>query len=139
MKFFREKFPFSWPKFLMTFFIFLVTLARLFGFSLFLSQIFSIFYYVQCRIGPFPHKNNHYFRKEFPYDTFFTLFVLSRTSDNTTSLNIGETDAWVVPHLKYLGGPSPSPPRPPPLGPGFVGPLPENFKILQCWFTNLCL
>ena len=30
-----------------------------------------IFYYVKCRISPFPHKNNHYFRKEFLYDTFF--------------------------------------------------------------------
>src|SRR6218665_2474 len=42
------------------------------------------------------------------YDTFFfTLFVLSRTSDNTTSQNIGGTDAWAVPHLKFLGRPSP--------------------------------
>src|SRR6218665_889828 len=32
--------------------------------------MFRIFYYVQCRIRPFPHKNNHYFRKEFLYDTF---------------------------------------------------------------------
>ena len=67
----------------------------------------------------FPHKNNHYvyFRKEFLYDTFLTLFVLSRASDNTrpTSQNIGGTDAWAVPHLKFLGGPFPSPPRSPPL------------------------
>src|SRR6218665_3834285 len=28
---------------------------------------------------------------------FFTLFMLSRTSDNTTSQNIGGTNAWAVP------------------------------------------
>src|SRR6218665_2270527 len=40
-------------------------------------------------------------------DNFFTLFILSHTSDNTTSLNIGRTNAWAVPHLKFfLGGPS---------------------------------
>src|SRR6218665_1629562 len=39
---------------------------------------------------------------------FFTLLILSRASDNTTSLNIGGTNnAWAVPHLKFLGGPSP--------------------------------
>jgi len=36
----------------------------------------------------------------------FTLFILSRASNNTTSQNIGGTDAWAVPHLKF-GGPSP--------------------------------
>src|SRR6218665_2546206 len=41
---------------------------------------------------------------------FFTLFMLSRTSDNTTSQNIGETNAWAVPHLKFWGGPSPQSP-----------------------------
>src|SRR6218665_2452076 len=45
---------------------------------------------------------------------FYTLFVLSRISDNTTSQNIGGTDAWAVPHLKF-GGPSPSPHRSPPM------------------------
>src|SRR6218665_939490 len=43
---------------------------------------------------------------------FFTLFMLSRTSDNTTSQNIGGTNAWVVPHLKFFGGTVP----PVPLG-----------------------
>src|SRR6218665_857562 len=38
---------------------------------------------------------------------FFTLFILSRISDNTTSQNIGGTNAWAVPHLKFSGGPSP--------------------------------
>ena len=44
---------------------------------------------------------------------FFTLFVLSRTSDNTTSQNIGGTDAWAVPHLKFLGDHPPVTPRSP--------------------------
>src|SRR6218665_3856263 len=46
---------------------------------------------------------------------FFTLFMLSRTSDNTTSQNIGRTNAWAVPHLKFWGDRPPSPPRSPPL------------------------
>ena len=45
--------------------------------------------FVIYRTQPFPHKKN----------TFFTLFILSRTSDNTTSQNI-----WgPSPHLKLWG------------------------------------
>ena len=69
----------------------------------FFYKIFRIFYYVQWRIWPFPHKNNHYFRKEFLYDTFFTLFVLLRVSDNTASQNIGGTDAWASPTSNFRG------------------------------------
>src|SRR6218665_3026643 len=43
--------------------------------------------------------------------SFFTLFVLSRTTGNTTSQNIGGTDAWAVPHLKCWGTVPPFPPR----------------------------
>src|SRR6218665_2745566 len=47
---------------------------------------------------------------------FFTLFVLKRASDNTTSLNIGGTNAWAVPPPQIFGGPFPPvPPRSPPL------------------------
>ena len=46
---------------------------------------------------------------------FFTLFILSRASDNNTSLNIRGTNAWAVPHLKFCGDRPPSPPRSPPL------------------------
>jgi len=43
-------------------------------------------------------QQNDYFTKRIPfYHTFFTLFVLSRASDNTTSQNIGGTDACAVP------------------------------------------
>src|SRR6218665_266231 len=46
----------------------------------------------------------------------FTLFILSRTSDNTTSQNIGGTNAWAVPPPQTLGGDRPPvPPRFPPL------------------------
>jgi len=64
---------------------------------------------------PFHTRKTTIFRKEFRYDTFFTLFVLSRASDKTTSQNIGGTDSWAVPHLKFWGGPSPSPLRSLPL------------------------
>src|SRR6218665_1600042 len=43
---------------------------------------------------------------------FFTLFILSRASDNTTSQNIGATDAWAVPPPQIFGGPSPRSPAP---------------------------
>ena len=56
----------------------------------FCSQIFRIFYYVQCRTSPFPHKNNHYFRKEFIYDTFLLLCSYFRAHPTTL--------------LKILGG-----------------------------------
>src|SRR6218665_2195367 len=34
----------------------------------------------------------------------FTQFVLSHSSDNTTSQNIWGKDAWAVPHLKFCRG-----------------------------------
>src|SRR6218665_184412 len=52
------------------------------------------------RTRHFPHKKT----------PFFTLFILSRTSDNTISQNIGGTNAWAVPHLKLWGDRPPSPP-----------------------------
>ena len=52
---------------------------------------------------------------------FFTLFMLSRTFDNMTSQNIGGTNAWAVPHLKFWGGQSPQSP----LG-------------LRLWLIELC-
>src|SRR6218665_729977 len=43
---------------------------------------------------------------------FFTLFILSRTSDNITSQNnIGATNAWAVSPPQTLGDRPPSPPR----------------------------
>ena len=47
----------------------------------------------------------------------FFLFVLSHASiqPNTASQNIGGTDAWAIPHLKFWGTVSPSSPRSPPV------------------------
>ena len=42
---------------------------------------------------------------------FFTLFILSRISDNTTSQNIGGTNAWAVPPPQiFFGGDRPPSP-----------------------------
>ena len=46
---------------------------------------------------------------------FFTLFILSRASDNTASQNIGRDGCVGRPPTSNFGGPSPSPPRSPPL------------------------
>ena len=46
---------------------------------------------------------------------FFTIFILSRTSDNNTSQNIGGTNAWAVSPTSNFGGTVPQPPRFPPL------------------------
>src|SRR6218665_44718 len=100
MKFFSENISIFTAKISDDPFLVIDQVFRIFHFF---SQIFRIFYYVQCRIRPFPHKNNHYFRKKSFMTPFFTLFVLSRASDNTTSLKLLEgTDAWAVPHLKFL-------------------------------------
>src|SRR6218665_3537486 len=90
-----EKFQFSRQKFLITFFKVIDQIFQIFHFF---SQIFPMFAMLNVILTP-----------------FFTLFILSRASDNTTSLNIGGTNAWAVPHLKYLGDRPPSPPRSPPL------------------------
>src|SRR6218665_730902 len=50
------------------------------------------------------------------FTTPFLLCSCFRThSTNTTSQNIGGTDAWAVTPSQLLGGPSPSPPRSPPV------------------------
>ena len=103
--FFWKKFSLSRQKILMTFF------NNRPGFSDFYS-LFSDFYCVKCRIWPFLHKKHHYFRTKFLDDTyFFTLFVLSRPSDNTTFQNIGGPMHGPSPHLKCWGDRPPSPPE----------------------------
>jgi len=75
----------------------------------------------------------HSSREKVLFDTFFTLFVLS------TSQNIGGTDAWAVPTSSFLGGPSPSSPRSPPMIIGkhwtpaklvHVAPLPSESTLI---------
>src|SRR6218665_2238469 len=47
---------------------------------------------------------NLYFRTKYSFMPLsFSQLVLSHASDNTTSRNIGGTDAWAVPHLKFWG------------------------------------
>src|SRR6218665_1243929 len=86
----------------------------------FFSQIFPIFAMLNVIFDPFLTRKT----------PFVTLFILSRASDNTTSLNIGGTNAWAVLHLKFLGGPSPSPPIYPPLLRNCPGGMSRRGK---CW------
>src|SRR6218665_3031959 len=63
---------------------------------------------------------------------FFTLFMLSRTSDNTTSQNIGGTNAWAVHLPQILGGTvPPAHPRSPPL----TRPTRSIRPISESWIT----
>src|SRR6218665_3975082 len=80
---------------------------QVFRFSPFFSQIFRICTMLNVVYDPFPTRRT----------PFFTLFILSRASDNTTSQNSGVTDAWAVLPPKICGGRPPSPPyvSPPPI------------------------
>src|SRR6218665_3698837 len=87
----------------MTFFLVIDLVLRIFPFF---SHIFRMFTMLNVVYAPFIARKTQ----------FFTLFMLSRTSDNTTSQNIGGTNAWAVPPPQILEGPSPPvPPRSPPL------------------------
>ena len=81
---FQEKFPFS-------------GFLRIFPFF---SHIFRMFTTLNVVYDHFLTRKTQ----------FFTLFMLSRTSNNTTSQNIGGTNAWAVPPPQILGGPSPQSP-----------------------------
>ena len=81
----------------------------------FLFPDFPYLYYVKCRrlqciYDPFPTRKTTISVKNSFMTPFFTLFVLSRASDNTTSQNIEGTDAWAVPHLKFFWGTVPQSP-----------------------------
>src|SRR6218665_1158051 len=112
MTFFRKKFPFSRPKFIMTF---LKSLTRFLGFSLSFPRFSVSFTMFNVVYDPFITRTTTISEKN-PFMThFFTLCVLSRASDNTTSQHIWETDAWAVPDFKFGGTVPPVPPRSPPL------------------------
>ena len=66
----------------------------------FFSQIFPIFAMLNVVFEPFLTRKT----------PFFTLFILSRASNNTTSLNIGGTNAWAVAPPQILVDRPPSPP-----------------------------
>ena len=77
------------------------------------DQVFRIFtdfpdlYFVRCCTWPFVHDPFLLPHKKTP---FFTLFILSRTSDNTTSQNIGRDECMGRPPPQTLGGPTPQSP-----------------------------
>src|SRR6218665_3183066 len=91
MTFFPEKFPFSRPKILMTFFLIF----------LFFFQILRIFTVLNVIYNPFFTRKTTISETNSLTTPFFTLFVLSRASDTTSLL------------LKLLGGRmnGPSPPQ----------------------------
>src|SRR6218665_1275960 len=64
---------------------------------------------------PLSSRETPLFLKKFLMTPFFTQFVLSHASDNTTSRNIGGTDAWAVPHLQFVGTVPQSLPKSPPM------------------------
>ena len=104
MTFFRKQFPCSRPKFLMIFF------SHWTGFSDFPFLLPDFPYLLLlCSMSymTVSSQEQPLFQKKFLYDTFFTLFVLSRA---LLFKIFGGTDAWAVPHLKFLGDPPPSPP-----------------------------
>jgi len=62
-------------------------------------------------------KNLYFTTKNSFISPFLVTSYFSRASLNTTSPNIGGTNAWAVPHLKFWRGPVslPQPPRSPPM------------------------
>src|SRR6218665_3254681 len=90
--FWGKKFPFSQQKFLMTFFLVIDQVFRIFPFF---SQIFRILTMLNVVYDPFLTTKT----------PFFTLFVLLRASDNTTSQNIrGGDQCMGCPPPQILGG-----------------------------------
>src|SRR6218665_3650273 len=71
---------------------------RPYSLCFFISLLSEILYITYMAIF---FKKSLYFRTR---NLFTTHFLLSpHTSENTTSRNIGGTDAWAVPHLKFWG------------------------------------
>src|SRR6218665_1555626 len=70
-------------------------------------RIFSFFSHIFCMFTMLNVVYDHFLTRK---TQFFTLFILSRTSDNTTSQNIGGDQCMGgPPHLKFWGD------RPPPV------------------------
>src|SRR6218665_3060848 len=101
----------------MTFFLVIDLVLWIFPFF---SHIFRIFTMLNAVY-------DHFLKRKTP---FFTLFILSRTSGNTTSQNIVGTNAWAVPPPQILGD------RPPqfPLG---LRPCP-HYTCAPLLYTPTC-
>ena len=105
----------------------------------FLFSHFPYVYYVKCCIWPFPHKKNHYFRKEFLDDTFFySVRTFARIRQHCRLLKIlGGPMHGPSPPPQILGG-GPSPPFPLGLRPCIRAPKCLVKAILFLWST-VCL
>src|SRR6218665_3837729 len=96
MTFLRTKFPFSRPKFLMTFFRFSISLP-----------------FVKCHYMTHSSREKTLFQKKFLDDIFFfNRFVLSRASYFS---KYWRTDAWAVIPSQILWGRPPVPSKSPPM------------------------
>src|SRR6218665_2969156 len=84
-------------------------------FSLSFSQIFHIFTVLNIIYDPFLHEKTSISEKNSLMTPFFTLFLLSRASDNTTSQNIGGRMHGPSPISNFWGTVPPVPPRSPPM------------------------
>ena len=96
--FFPEKFPFSRRKFLTTF----PFLSHRPGFS-----DLTFLYCIKCRIRPFLHQKNHYFKKEFL--DIFPLCTFARIRQHYFSKYWGDQCMGRPPHLKFGGTVPPVP------------------------------
>jgi len=73
------------------------------------------------------------FQKNFLLDTFFSQFVLSHASNNSTSQNIGGTEAWAVPPPQFFWGRVPIlPPKSPPMS---ISALLSKVAYMTCPYT----
>src|SRR6218665_2425886 len=114
MRFFSEKIPIFTAKIFDDLLV-IDQVFRIFPFFSQISRIFVSFTMLNVVYDPFLTRTTTISEKNSFMTPFFkTLFVLSRASDNTTSQNIGGTDAWAVPHLKFFLDRPPVPPRSPP-------------------------
>src|SRR6218665_2479629 len=111
-----------------------LSLTRFFGFSLSFPRFSVSFTMLNVLYDPFLTRTTTISENNSFMTPFFTLIVLSRAADNTTPQNIGETDAWAVPHLKFWE--RDSPPRSPPLS-GVEFSLLWSHSILEL-FQTLC-
>ena len=80
---------------------------------------------------PFLHETPLYQNKKFLHHTFFSHFILCHASNNTTSRNIGGTDAWAVPPPQIFG--ETFPPFPPPKSPHVCTRRLHSNLIMEIW------
>src|SRR6218665_3402375 len=102
MTFFPEKISIFTPK--ISYDLFLV-IDQILRFFTVLNHVYNLFFTRKTTIS----EKNSLIRP------FFTLFLLTRASDNTTFLNIGGPMHGPTPTSNFWGDRPPSPPRSPPL------------------------